>query len=239
MDSNIKFDTNNQLPLFNSGEWSFSDGVYIENNHLIIPPNGIAEVDVSSLYNKTFIYFKSDITGNCSAFGALTPLRTDILIKLDLMYFSTSGSINQAESFTMNFANIKNVSNGYNDIKILQTRNKAVASAKLSIKNNTNKNFTIYSIGLYTSFDISVSQLVQVQNNQTAQIALRKFLIGTDKATGNILRYIKAFIANNSYIKIKPHYDGNRLIQITFSNQSGAIITEYEDDEDETVETEE
>lgn len=221
--SELVFNTKQYLPLCNSASWIKSGGAYLDNSgNLVIPKGAAAYCEVGGLCDIQFNYFKVEVRAKSASFDPESSLDSDVLMHLKLNYYASNGSSGYSENCSMNISTLTPVGDEYEDVKILDTLNILVYKATFTIENKMGTDLIIKSIKLFTSDDISSSQIIDTVNSSLNRKSAVQFGFGTNKDR-TVFKELAVYTgASLEPILFRPVYDGEWPVGIEVST-SGVV----------------
>lgn len=212
----LKFGTVNILPLFSSSEWAL-ESASVVGETLVIRPGGSARViPTQTIINRVFMYYKIEIDFISSVISSISNFKNLPYCFIVETYKNENNEMyrNRARALGFNTFNPQSDEGHYIDTTIFSSLNKELGYYSLTIKNNTEADLTINSIGVYSSIDVSSDQVGNVINQVQAETEPESFKVYTNESYSFLNGLAVTLKNSEKEIKYKPVYAQGLLSSI-------------------------
>ena len=234
--SEPRFNTSSLLGVFDN-RWTLTGGAFInEANALFLPYNASAtitltsEVDFEFEFAKIINRFSINMTSGSNV-GTLN-FNSGPTIRMQEFYKDTDGNVAYQRCRILGFNTKVPDGEKYIDTSVLPMQNRKMSKMTFSLVNDNPdvNSVVIYSLGFFTSIDVSESQVSSVTNSFLSKQSASAFKMYRDETTGSI-KGIGVFIDSSSNeIKLRPNFFNGMLVSISTNyGQDITVINTTED----------
>lgn len=215
--NDLRFDTNNILPLLTSSNWELTNAT-LSDTSIIIQPGGSAKcIPTQTIMNKVFMYFKVEIDFNSNIITSISNFKNLPYVFITETYKNENNELYRNRSRALGFNTFNPVSGEdghYIDTTIFSSLNKKLGYYSFDIRNNTDGNLIINSVGVYSSIDISDDQVGKVIDTVQSASEPDGFMVYTNDTYSNLRGLAVTLKNSEKQIKYKPVYSQGLLSSI-------------------------
>lgn len=229
--NDLRFSNTSMLPILNTENWTLEDAsIDTQTGTLVIAPGGYAYATPSqTIVNLCFQYCQVYMRFKNEAMLPSNNFKSGPHIEIRETYKNTNNAISKNVSRCLGlnvFTEVDAEAYIYDDTTIFRTLNKPLGAYFFKIVNDSDSDLIIYSLGVYSSIDISEDQVSTVVSNVNTATKPGSFKVYFTDETYSMLSGLGAVLANQSNeLKYKPIYANGLLgnIETNFGVTFGVV----------------
>lgn len=213
----LRFDTQSFLPPFTDSLWEFTNASETRGI-LAINPGGSAKISLQTQVNRDFKYIKCVNLFSGGLTSEETNYRNKPTIVTKELYKGSNNAIDYMKYRSLGFNTFTSVSGvGYRDETIFSTLDRPMHTMIVEIRNETEEVLTIYGLQLFSSIDISISQVDNAIANVSISQVVQDVYLRWDSGGNYLLGFDVGIPGSEELLTHDFNYFSGRLISI-FTN---------------------
>lgn len=213
----IKFETNSILPVVSSDNWMLDKATCSGTSIIIYPRGSVKCIVTQTIMNRVFMYYKIVIDYKSDVITSISNFKNLPFAFINETYKDENNVPYRNRTRVLGFNTFNPVGDEdghYVDTTIFSSLNKKLGYYSFEIKNNTDADLIINSIGVYSSIDISDEQVAGVINTVNAETEPDGFKVYTDETYSKLIGLAVTLKNSEKELKYKPVFSQGLLSSI-------------------------